>query len=276
MQQKTTKTGNLFTQPLTLLLIALFLAFSGPAGAEENGKLISTIQQRGVLRVGMDLFQPWAMKRPDGELIGYEIDVARKLAKDLGVKIEFMPTAWDGIIPALLTKRFDMIIGGMGITKERQRRVDFTIPYEYAGQSIVANRKRSGHRTTLDAYNDPGVEIAVKIGTTAAKAAKSRFPKATLRLFDTEPATFQELRNGGVDAAVSSAPKPAFEALDYSDILFQPTTETFAREPDGIALRKGDKASVDYLNRWITENKEWLETRHRYWFESREWMQQLK
>ncbi|MDT8273609.1 MAG: transporter substrate-binding domain-containing protein, partial [Desulfomonilia bacterium] len=75
--------------------------------------------KQGVLRVGMSTFVPWAMKDKEGNLIGFEIDVAQRLARDMGVDVEFIPTKWSGIIPALLTGKFDIIIGGMGIRPER-------------------------------------------------------------------------------------------------------------------------------------------------------------
>ncbi|MCK9174272.1 MAG: transporter substrate-binding domain-containing protein [Desulforhopalus sp.] len=255
-----------------LLLVTLTLIAGTSFAAEEKGKLINTIQKRGVLRVGMDIFKPWAMKDSTGELVGFEIDVARKLGSDMGVKVEFMPTAWDGIIPALLTRRFDVVIGGMGITEKRQRKVDFTTPYDNGGQAIVANKKKAEGMNTLEAFNTPGVEIAVKLGTTAADAAKKTFPKATLRYFDTEPAAYQELRNGKVAAVVSQAPKPAFEAIDYSDILFTPVAGTFTKEPIGMALRKGDTTSLAFFNNWIKTNDQWLKERHHYWFETRDWV----
>ena len=86
-----------------LALVAIFgvVATSLPAVA---GDLIADIQKRGTLKVGMSTFVPWAMRDKKGELIGFEIDVATKLAKDMGVEVEFVPTAWSGIIPALLAK----------------------------------------------------------------------------------------------------------------------------------------------------------------------------
>lgn len=66
---------------------------------------VDQIKERGTLRVGMSTFVPWAMRNKQGELIGFEIDVAKRLAQDSGLKVEFVPTAWDGIIPALLAKK---------------------------------------------------------------------------------------------------------------------------------------------------------------------------
>ena len=139
---------------------------------------LEQIMQRGVLRVGMDTFLPWAMKDKTGKYIGFEIDVATRLAEDMGVKVEFVPTKWAGIIPALLTGKFDVIIGGMGILPKRALKVNFTIPYDYSGMAIVASKKLAAGLDTLEDFNSPDVQIACKLGTTAVTAAKKFMPKA--------------------------------------------------------------------------------------------------
>ena len=98
-----------------LALLGYTLAVAGETGTKlSQESIIEKIQKEGVIRVGMATFVPWAMKDKQGQLIGFEIDVAERLAQDMGVKVEFIPTAWSGIIPALLTGKFDVIIGGMG------------------------------------------------------------------------------------------------------------------------------------------------------------------
>ena len=121
----------------TTIIIACLLAILAalPAMADVRRDLTEagTMEQvfrRGVLRVGMDIFEPWAMKDKTGEFIGFESDVARRLAEDLGVRLELVPTKWDGIIPALLTGKFDVIIGGMSIRADRAKKVNLTIPYD--------------------------------------------------------------------------------------------------------------------------------------------------
>ncbi len=269
---------RLFT--LTLLFLC-FSSFCYGANILQNisaASTIETIKKRGVLKVGMDIFQPWAMKDKNGKLIGFEIDVANRLAKDMGVKVEFLPTAWSGIIPALLTGKFDVIIGGMGITPQRALQVNFTQPYEYSGMSIVAHKKLAAGFDSLEDFNKPEVQIAAKLGTTAAAAAKKFLPKAKLRLFDTEPQAYQELRNGKVYAVIGSAPRPAYEAVDYSDTLFLPVKGTFTKEPIGFAMRKGDPDTLAFFNSWITvvSLEGWLEERHNYWFGSKDWMSRIE
>ncbi len=271
-----------FLQLFTLtLLLSCLSSFCYGANILQNisaASTVETIKKRGVLKVGMDVFQPWAMKDKNGKLIGFEIDVATRLAKDMGVKVEFLPTAWSGIIPALLTGKFDVIIGGMGITPQRALQVNFTQPYEFSGMSIVAHRKLAAGFDSLEDFNKPEVQIAAKLGTTAAAAAKKFLPKAKLRLFDTEPQAYQELRNGKVYAVIGSAPRPAYEAVDYSDTLFLPVKGTFTKEPIGFALRKGDPDTLAFFNSWITvvSLEGWLDERHNYWFGSKDWMSRIE
>jgi polar amino acid transport system substrate-binding protein len=273
-----------------LVLLGILLTFLSQPGAGRSalaGDLRqqlsreSTLEQvlkRGVLRVGMDTFLPWAMKDKTGGYIGFEIDVATRLAEDMGVKVEFVPTKWAGIIPSLLTGKFDVIIGGMGIQPKRALKVNFTVPYDYSGMAIVASKKLAGSFDSLEDFNSPDVQIACKLGTTAVAAAKKFMPMARLRLFDDEAQAYQELRNGNVHAVVGSAPRPAFEALKYPESLFLPVPGTFTREPIGFALRKGDVDTLAFFNSWITVVQEegWFAERHHYWFETRDWVHRVE
>ena len=241
----------------------------------------STIEQvirRGMLQVGMSTFVPWAMKDKTGELIGFEIDVARQLAADMGVKAEFVPTKWAGIIPALLTGKFDVIIGGMSVRPDRNLKVNFSIPYDYAGQSIVANKKIAAGFNRLEDFNRPDVTIAARLGSTAADAANKFMPQAQKKFFDDEAQVIQEVLNGRAHAAVASAPLPAFQAIKYPDQLFLPIKGTFTKEPIGFAVRKGDFDTLNYFNNWIrvTEATGLLAERKHYWFETKDWENLVK
>jgi polar amino acid transport system substrate-binding protein len=263
--------------------IVILVVFSiGIVGISFAGKLQqqmtaeSTLEQahrRGVLRVGMSTFVPWAMKDKTGTLIGFEIDVATRLAKDMGVKVEFVPTKWAGIIPALLTGKFDVIIGGMGILPRRNLKVNFSIPYDYSGMSIVANKELASGFKGLEDFNRPNVVLSVRLGATPVDAAKKYMPKAQLRMFDDESQAVQEVINGRAHAMVSSAPLPAFQALKYPERLFLPLKETFTKEPIGFAVRKADFDTLNFFNNWIifVTSEGWLKERKHYWFETKDW-----
>ncbi|MCD4720328.1 MAG: transporter substrate-binding domain-containing protein [Desulfobacula sp.] len=258
------------------LSIVFLLVLGGASFAQES--IIETIQKQGVIRVGMSTFVPWAMKDKQGNLVGFEIDVAKKLANDMGIKIEFVPTAWSGIIPALLTGKFDVIIGGMGITPKRNLKVNFTIPYDYSGMSMVAHKARAKGFSFLDDFNKKDVSIAARMGTTAEQAVRKHMPNASLKLFENESQALQELNLGRVHAVVSSAPMPVFHALKYPDKLFVPIKENFTREPIGFAIRKGDHDALNYLNNWILNMyaQGFLKEKKAYWFESKKWEDLVK
>ncbi|MEJ2641702.1 MAG: transporter substrate-binding domain-containing protein [Desulfosarcinaceae bacterium] len=265
------------------IFLAIFVVSTTAAAGElqqqlANESTVENVLKKGVLRVGMDTFVPWAMKDKNGQLIGFEIDVAKRLAEDMGVKVEFVPTKWSGIIPALLTGKFDVIIGGMGILPKRNLKVNFTNPYEYSGMSMVANKEKAKGFSSLEDFNRPDVVLAAKLGATSVIAAKKYMPKAQLRQFDSESQVYQELLNGRVHAAVGSAPTPAFQAIKHPDKLFLPLKENFTREPIGFAVRKGDPDTLNFFNNWINfvSAEGWLKERKHYWFETRAWEDQLQ
>ncbi|MFH1153110.1 MAG: transporter substrate-binding domain-containing protein [Pseudomonadota bacterium] len=259
---------------VTLLALGILSLNTTPLSAADTQE--STIEQvlkRGVLRVGMSTFVPWAMNDKTGKLIGFEIDVATRLAQDMGVKVDFVPTKWSGIIPALLTGKFDVVIGGMGILPSRNLKVNFSIPYDYTGMSMVASKKLAEGLYGLEAYNTSAIIIAARLGSTAVTAAKKYFPKAQIRMFDDEAQAYQEVINGQAHACVGSAPTPAFQAIQHPDSLFMPLKSTFTREPIGFAMKKGDVDTLNFFNNWIrcVEAEGWLQERKAYWFETRDW-----
>jgi len=263
---------------------ALVFTFSASAVAGDiqqqlaKESTIEKVLKRGVLKVGMSTFVPWAMKDKQGKLIGFEIDVATRLAEDLGVKAEFIPTKWDGIIASLMTGKFDVIIGGMGIIPSRNLKVNFTIPYDYSGMSMAANKKLAAGFSTLEDFNKPDVVIAARMGATPVAAAKKYMPKAQLRQFDDEGKTMQEVLNGRAHAIVASAPTPAFWVVANPDRLFLPLKGTFTKEPIGFAVRKGDPDTLNVFNNWITfvRLEGWLAERKHYWFQTKDWESRIK
>jgi polar amino acid transport system substrate-binding protein len=262
-----------------MALVAVFgvVATSLPAVADD---LIADIQKRGTLKVGMSTFVPWAMRDKQGGLIGFEIDVATKLAADMGVEVEFVPTAWSGIIPSLLAKKFDVIIGGMSITAQRNLTVNFTTPYAHSGQMMAANTKLAGNYTTIADYNQASVTIACRRGATPCKAAQKLFPKSTLRQFDDDAQAFQEVVNGNAHAMISSAPKPRFWSEAYPNEVFVAFDgESLTRGNEGFALRKGDSDALNFFSNWIVVNTSsgWLKERHDFWFKNRSgWKDMVK
>ena len=130
--------GGVFAAALASISFSQ-VTFAGTAQQLGAESVIETIKKRGVIKIGLDLFVPWSMRDTNGDLVGFEPDVGRKLAADMGVEVEFIPTKWAGIIPALVAGKFDVIISGMTVTPARNLTVNFSEPYAFSGLTILAN-----------------------------------------------------------------------------------------------------------------------------------------
>ena len=245
--------------------------------ALSSESVIETIKKRGALKVGMSTFVPWAMRDKNGELVGFEIDVAKKLAADMDVEIEFVPTSWDGIIPALIAGKFDVIIGGMSIRPARNLTINFTIPYAHSGMGIAANKAMTEGMMWPDDYNGADVTYSCRRGATSCQDVERLFPKATVRKFDDDVQAFQEVLNGNAHAVLSSYPKPVEWATANPDHIFLPTTDNLSQGDEAFGLRKGDPDALNFFSNWIQVNttNRWLADRHHYWFKTRDWVDQV-
>jgi polar amino acid transport system substrate-binding protein len=190
----------------------------------------------------------------------------------MGVKVEFVPTKWEGLIPSLLTGKFDLIIAGMTGTPQRALKINYTAPYDFSEMHMVAHKKvAAGFKTVAD-FNKPEVTVLCRNGTTAVPAVKRVLPKAKMLLFSENGPMVQELLNGKAHAIVASAPEPAQHAINHADILFF-VDESMANEPISIGVPKGDPDTLAYLNNWIivTRNKGFFEQKVNYWWKSLDW-----
>ena len=261
-----------------VILFALVLV-SGCGSASDSSRtsLLDEIKRRGTLRVGLSTFVPWAMRDRQGELIGFEVDVARKLAEDAGLEVEFVPTAWDGIIPGILAGKFDVIIGGLTITPQRNLQVNFTRPYAHAGVLMAGSRLLMGEKNNIEDFDREEVIIAVRRGSTSVPISKDKFPNAQLRQFDDDAQAFQEVLNGNAHAVIAATPKPEYEALRNPDKLYLTFEEPLSRGSEAIAIRHGEFDALNFVDTWIYLRTEdgWLKERRDYWFESLDWQDQV-
>ena len=216
------------------------------------------------------------MKGKEGDWIGLEVDIARKLADDMGVKPTFISTQWSGLIPSLLSGKFDIIIAGMVITSERNKKVNFTDPYySYRGLILAANRVLAAGFDEISDFNSPDITVSTITGTTEYKELKKVLPKANITTYDTNAQLVQAVLSGHSHALAQVDPTPMLTILRHPDDLFIPFTESAT--PDkfaAFAVAKGDHDSLNFLNHWIRLRTKdgWIGERKMYWFESIEWM----
>ncbi len=262
---------------LSLSVLGASSAWAQQASQElSSDSVIETIKKRGAIKIGLSIFKPWSMRDKNGELIGFELDVGNKLAEDMGVEAEFIPTAWDGIIPALVAGKFDVIISGMTTTPQRNLTINFTDPYAYSGLTILANTEMT-EGMAIEDYNSPDVTFAARRGATPATLIAEMFPQAELLLFDEDGASTQEVLNGKAHATMASEPTPSSEARRYPDVLNVPFDTAFSATGESFGLRKGDPDAMNFFNNWININTRngWLKARNDYWFRGDEWASEV-
>ena len=257
---------------------------AAPASTNVRMDLIeqSTLEgilQRGELKVGFESgYMPFEMTDKKGEFVGFDIDMAKEMAKAMGVKFVPVNTAWDGIIPALTTKKFDIIMSGMTITQERNLKINFADPYIIVGQTILLNKKLLGTVKSYKDLNDPKYIVTSKLGTTGEMAVKRLIPKATYKSFETEPEAALEVVNGKADAFVYDLPYCAvFNAQQGKDKLVF-LDEPFTFEPLAWAINKGDPDFLNWLNNFLRQvkNDGRYEQIYNKWIKGTEWIQDVQ
>lgn len=204
---------------------------------------------------------------------GFDIDLAREMARELGVDFVPVNTRWTSIIPSLVLGRCDIIISGMSITEERRRKIDFSDPYMKVGQTVLLNRQLADEVTSYRDLDDGKYSVASKPGTTGEEAVKRLLPKAGYRPFESEAEAAMAVVQGTVDAFVYDHPYHATFVAMHGDETVLFLDEPFTDEALAFAIRKDDP---DFLA-WLNEFLQRLNADGRYerirskWFESTEW-----
>jgi polar amino acid transport system substrate-binding protein len=267
---------------LVAFLFVGFLFSTAAMGADiglAKKSHVEKILQRGELRVGFESgYVPFEMTDKKGNFIGFDMDFGRRLAKAMGVKFVPINTAWDGIIPALMTDKFDIIMGGMTITQERNLKILFADPYIVVGQSILLNKKLEGKVLSYKDLNDPKFILTSRMGTTGEQAIKKYIPKATYKAFESEAEAGLEVINGKADALVYDLPFCGFlygsQGKGKTVFLNQP----FTYEPLAWAINKGDPDFLNYLNNFLRQSKGdgFYEKVYNKWIIGSDWKNELK
>lgn len=255
--------------PILRVLPLLLLSISGLACAD----VLDDILERGTVRFGVAEFVPWTMKSESGELIGFEIDVANKIAKDMGVKPEFKLYPWDEVIPALQSGEIDILTGGMSITPARAMQVNFSRPLAKSGVSLATNINMTEDIESLEELNRPEITIAVVNSTLAHSVTQTFFDRAEIKVFPTGTKAGEAVVNGEAHAYLASLTQSKFLALNNPDKIDLPLNEPLLASREAIAVRKGEQELLNFLNAWVTARQAdlWIATTRDYWFETLKW-----
>jgi len=255
------------------VLPLILLSISSLAAAD----VLDDALERGSIRFGVAEFVPWTMKSESGELIGFEVDVAKKIATDMGLKAEFKLLPWEEVIPALQNGDIDILAGGMSITPARALQVNFSRPLANSGVSIATNIKLTKDISRLEELNSPEIKIVVVKGTLAHSVTQKFFDKADVRLFTSGEEAGEAVVKGEAHAYLASLTQARFLALNNGDKIDLPTSEPLLASREALAIRKGEQELLNFLNAWVTSRTadRWIAATRDYWFETLEWTEDV-
>jgi octopine/nopaline transport system substrate-binding protein len=231
-----------------LSLVALLAGFAGSACAAE-----------GELSIGTEgAYPPWSMADAAGNVTGFDADVGALLCAKLQMKCHFVVQAFDGLIPALKAKRFDIIISGMSITADRKKEINFSVGYaDLANMFVVPKTSDLAGIKDVDSLLKAldGKTIGVQTGTTHAHFIEKHVPKANLKTYDTLDNLQIDLASGRVDAAFADASalqdflaKPDGKDFQFVDVKIPGKFDPSLGEGLGVGIAKENtelKAKID-------------------------------
>lgn len=211
------------------------------------------------LRVGMECtYAPFNYKTADGELAGYDVDVANGVANLIGADIEFVCQEWDGMIPALLANKFDLIIASMSITEKRMEKIDFSSPYRFSTGQILGAKSTEVNLFDSDGKPIPENFDGLKVGLERATTYQSWFddilPGADIVLYDGSEPLYLDLQNGRVDLIMTNPMKAHLKFLSKENgagFEFKGPVvdeEKYFGIGVGIGLRQGEDELKGRLN----------------------------
>jgi polar amino acid transport system substrate-binding protein len=231
--------------------LAVLLSLPASCGREEERVGVRAARARGRLVVLTEIgFPRFGTKDPEGNLVGFDIDLGREIAKEMGVGVEFRDRKFDLLFGELQRRIGDVVISGVTVTPEREREVAFTRPYFLTGTFALLARPRADAVARVADLDDPGRRLVAKLGTTGETASRKRFPRARLHTLDDEHLCALEVAQGRADAFVYDEIQVRLYAREHPATT-RVLEEQVTVEPYAIACRLGDRETVEWLDGFL-------------------------
>lgn len=244
---------------LVLTIAMLMVAMSVLAGCGKSGGDASAEDPLadGVLNVAVDdTYLPMEFRDDQNNLVGFDVDLAKAIGEDLGVKVEFTTVAWDGIFNGLNAKQYDAIISSTSITPERQEGFNQTNPYVSNG-IVIVSKKGAEPVTTFEGL--AGKKVGVQLATTAdiatQKLSEQKNVQIDLKQFDGMLDAFSALEGSQIDNVVTDIGVAMYYVAQKPDV-FEVTSDILTNEPIAITVRKGEDAFTEKLNESLKKLQE--------------------
>ncbi len=250
---------NKISGVLIILLALIAVSFAGCTGSQPVDKTpadsVPTVEASGDVKtftIGIDgEYPPYSFIDTEGNAQGFDVESAKWIAQNQGFDVEFQPLAWDGIIPALLAGKIDMVYSGMTITEERLGKVNFSQPYLQVDQGLAFN---NDSELTADDFKSGKTVVGAQRGTTGAIWTEENLietglmPADNLKYYDNFPSVVTDLQNKRIDVAIYDVPSLR-DSIAGKPIEIRDQIDT--GEVYGIAIRKEDTELLSKMNQGL-------------------------
>jgi len=212
--------------------------------------LLQTVKARGTLKVAMEgVYPPFNFKEKNGELAGYDVDVARLVAGKLGVKLEFVTSEWASILAGLASNKYDVIISQVGINPKREQVFDFSSPYIYSSPMLIVRKDDKNNWTALAQLK--GKRVGAGQGSVYEMQAKA-VPGIEVKGYPASAEQMQDLALGRIDAALNDSLIAAY-MLKTTKLPIKAGARVGAIERMGIPFQKGNPEFKAAINKALAD-----------------------
>ena len=267
-----------------IVLASLLLLFTGCAQISSNtakssaSPVIDRVLQRGELAVGMaGNMPPLNMTTKEGELIGYEVDLAKAMAQAMGVKAKLQVIPFAELLPALQSGRIDLILSNMTITPGRNLKVAFVGPYFTSGKAFLTKIRTiamADEAADIDAKNTRLVALK---GSTSQAFVEKAIPDATLVTANDYDEAVKMVLEDKVHAMVADYPICVVSVFRYPEKGLLSVVTTLTYEPIGVGVPAGDPLLINWVQNFmgIADKTGLLESLKEKWLMQADWLQRL-
>ncbi len=255
-----------------LLLLALQITgcntMQGSSSEKTTAPVLSRIEQRGELILGTSANMPPMTYTKDGQVVGFDIDMARLMADVMDVRLTIKTLRFADLLPALQRGDVDVVISNLTITPERNKKVAFVGPYLTSGKCLVSKNENLARAAEAEELNRPETRIAVLKGSTSERFVRTLLPKATVTTTEDIASGVQLVIDDQVGALLSEYPICLSTLQSHPDAGFVSVLSLLSYEPIGIALPDNDPLFVNWTENFLTrmDGTNSLEALSRKWF----------
>jgi cyclohexadienyl dehydratase len=233
------------------LLASLLLGSFGLANAEMLNRLDSIVEN-GVLRVGLtEDYKPFSFADASGKVEGLDVDMGTSLAQSLGVRLEIVKTSWPTLKSDLEANRFDIAMGGITITLDRQKTGLFSNPVFSSGKTPITHCGDEAKYATVAAIDQPGVRVIVNPGGTNERFDRAHLDKAMIVPWSDNATIFDALADGKADLMVTDAVETRVQAKLHPGILCPVHPDAPFDHSELAYWMPRDPIFAAYVNQWL-------------------------